>query len=82
MEIGIPGNVLVDILAGKTSLMKEFRLTEADAMIKALNDRWVIEDCSLKHGNLQSGQAPVVILKLSPVPGAYWLEPEDSKQVG
>ncbi len=76
MEIEIPGGILVEILAGKTSLMKEYRLSENDPPFRALNDGWAIDDCRFRPGNLQTGGAPTVILKLSAIPSVYLLRPK------
>jgi hypothetical protein len=73
MEIEIPGSILVEILAGKTSLMKEYKLSESDSPFRELNEGWAIDDCRFRPGNLQTGEAPTVILKLSPIPSVYSL---------
>jgi hypothetical protein len=73
MEIEVPANILVEVLAGKTNLAKEFGLSEDDAIIQTLNAGWAIESCSLKSGNIESGEAPKVVLGLIPAPLAvYW----------
>jgi hypothetical protein len=66
MEIEVPANILVDALAGKTNLFKEFRLDGNDIVSRALNDGWVIESCSLKPGNIEAGEAPKIVIGLSP----------------
>jgi len=66
MEIEVPTNVLVDGLAGKTNLFKEFRLDGKDIISRALNDGWVVESCSFKPGDIEAGEAPKVVIGLSP----------------
>ncbi|MFQ5852961.1 MAG: hypothetical protein ACE5JU_20565, partial [Candidatus Binatia bacterium] len=75
MEIEIPANILVDALAEKTSLAKEYDLSEDDPVAQALNAGWVVEVCSLKSRNMESGEAPKVVLGMVPPPfSAYWPE--------
>lgn len=78
MEIEIPGSILVDILAGKTNLVKEYRLSVEDPAFRAVNDGWSVEDCRFIAGDLQAGEAPTVILKLSAIPSIYSLRPRGS----
>lgn len=66
MEIEVPTNVLVDALAGKTNLFKELRLDENHIVSRALNDGWAVESCSLKPGDIEAGEAPKVVIGLSP----------------
>lgn len=79
MEIEIPSSILVDILAGRTSLAKEYRLSEDDPVFRAVNDGWTIEDCRFRAGDLQAGVAPTVILTLT-IPPVYALKSSGKAQ--
>jgi len=73
MKIEVPANILMDVLAGKTSLIKACDLSEDDPIAKALQEEWVVESCSLKSGNIESGEASKVVLELIPASlGVYW----------
>lgn len=75
MEIEVPANILVDALAGKTNLLKEYGLSEDNSIARALNDGWVVKSCSLKSGNIEAGEAPKVVLGMVPPPfSVYWPE--------
>jgi hypothetical protein len=66
MEIEIPARIIVDALAGKTTLFKEYRLPETDIIARAFNEGWAVESCSLKGGDIQLGEGPKIVLTLSP----------------
>jgi len=66
MEIEVPTNVLVDALAGKTNLFREFRLDGNDIVSRALNEGWAVESCSIKPGDIEAGETPKVVIGLSP----------------
>jgi hypothetical protein len=73
VEIEVPANIVVDALAGKTSLAKEYDLDDGGPVIRALNDGWIIDSCSLKEGNIEAGEAPKVVLNLRPpFPSVFW----------
>jgi len=75
MEIEVPANILVNALAGKTNLVKEYGLSEDNSIARALNDGWVVKSCSLKSGNIEAGEAPKVVLGMVPPPfSVYWPE--------
>lgn len=73
VEIEIPGSILVDILAGKTTLAKEYRLSQDDPQLRVLRDGWGVEDCKFKPGDIRAGEAPTVILRLAAIPPIYSL---------
>ncbi len=66
MEIEIPARIIVDALAGKTTLFKEYRLSETDKIAKAFNEGWAVKSCSLKEGDIEAGEGPKIVLTLSP----------------
>lgn len=66
VEIEVPANVVVDALAGKTTLTKEYEMDGTDRISQALKDGWVIESCSLKEGNIEKGEDRKVVFKLVP----------------
>jgi hypothetical protein len=66
IKVEIPVNIIVDALAGKTTLAKAFDLKEEDQLYKAFNEGWVVEACAYKNGNIELGEAPKVVLQLSP----------------
>jgi len=71
MELEIPANVLVDILAGKTTLMQEYGAPPTDPVLNALRDGWGIEDCQFRIGDIQSGVGHKIVLTLSAIPAVY-----------
>lgn len=72
MEIEFPAHILVDALAGKTTLTKEYNLSQNDAIVRALNDGWEIQSCILKKGDLQAGVAAKIVLYMMPVDRVFW----------
>lgn len=66
IELEIPSNILIDALAGKKSLPEAFRLSGNDPVSRALNDGWVVESCSLKEGDLETGEASKIVIELVP----------------
>lgn len=73
MEIKVPASLVVDALAGKTSLPEELQLSERDELRKRLETGWVIEACSMEEGNLEAGEDRKVVLRLVPPPECvFW----------
>jgi hypothetical protein len=69
----VPANLLIDSLAGKTSLKDEYGNGKDDHMLRCLYDGWVVRSCSLKSGDIEKGEAPKVILELEPPPEpVFW----------
>lgn len=66
IEIEVPANIVVDALAGKTSLAQAFGLKQDDRIRRALEEGWVIESCRLIDGNIQAGEDRKVVLDLVP----------------
>lgn len=67
IEIEIPGNVLVDILAGKTTLEQEYSSCNPGSQVyQAIDKGWGVEGCTFKKGNIEEAEPPKVVLKLSP----------------
>jgi len=63
VKIEIPTYV-VDALAGKTSVLKAFGLSDDEQVAHALNDGWSIVSCDLIEGDLEAGEAPKLALEL------------------
>ena len=73
VEIAIPVNIVVDALAGKTSIPTAFELAEDDEVTRVLNKGWSIVSCRLIEAKLESGEAAKLILELvPPMPPVYW----------
>ena len=73
VKIEVPANIVVDALAGKTSLFEEYNLDKNEPVGQAVNEGWAIAECSLKEGNIEAGEAPKVVLKLIPPPlSVFW----------
>lgn len=69
----VPANLLVDSLAGKTSLKKEYGNEKDDPILRCLHEGWAVRSCSFKDGDIEKGEAPKVVLELQPPPEAvYW----------
>lgn len=72
-EIEIPVNIVVDALAGKTSIPTAFGLRENHQVTRVLNKGWSIVSCRLIEAKLESGRAAKLILELvPPMPPVYW----------
>jgi len=73
LEIEIPANIVVDALAGKTSLAQSYNLTKDYMFLRALNEGWIIKSCRMKEGDIEAGEAPKIVLELIP-PGlaSFW----------
>jgi len=73
VKIEIPTDVVVDALAGKTSVLKAFGLSDNERVARALTDGWSIVSCSLVEGDLEAGEATKLALELVPSHLAvYW----------
>ncbi|MCL4502860.1 MAG: hypothetical protein M1438_13590 [Deltaproteobacteria bacterium] len=76
-KIEIPANIVIDALAGKTSLAAAYRLDKNKSHEKRLIDifeqGWIVRSCSLKEGNIESGEAPKILFELLPPPlPVFW----------
>jgi hypothetical protein len=77
VKIEVPANIVVDSLAGKTSLFEEYDLDKNEPVRQAVSEGWVIVECSLKEGNIEAGEAPKVVLKLMPpLASVFWPKKE------
>ena len=63
IEVEIPSSILVEFLAGRTYLAKEYKWDEP-LVNRALREGWSIAACSLKDGNIESAEPPKIVLKL------------------
>lgn len=65
IKVEIPANIVVDSLAGKTTLAEAFDLKKDTQVYRAINEGWEVTGCSYKNGNIELGEAPKFILELS-----------------
>ena len=80
VKIEIPTDIVVDALAGKTSVLKAFQLSDDEQVAHALNDGWSIVSCDLVEGDLEAGEAPKLALELVPSHLAvYWPKKKSEK---
>jgi hypothetical protein len=71
VKIRIPANLVVDALAGKTSVAQAFDLSPEEARV--FNEGWSVVSCELEEGNIEAARAPRLVLELVPPPLAvYW----------
>ncbi len=77
-EVEIPANVVVAALAGKTTLAKEFNLKNDERISQVFSEGWDVEGCFYKDGNIELGEAPKIILRLSPPFRIYDKDKEDA----
>jgi hypothetical protein len=82
MKIEIPTDIVIDALAGKTSLLKAFRLSDDEQVTQALKDGWSIVSCGLVDGDLEAGEAPKLMLELVPSHVAVFWPKKTSKKTG
>jgi hypothetical protein len=66
VELEVPANIVIDALAGKTNLFKEYQLSQNDSVHRALEEGWLIKTCKLKEGDIEAGEAPKVVFGLVP----------------
>lgn len=69
VKLTIPASVLVDVLAGRTSLMHEYGPEDEHfgrAITRCLQEGWAVVSCAFLEGDLQQGKAPMVVLELAP----------------
>jgi hypothetical protein len=65
--------IVVDALAGKTSLTEAFSLPQDHEITRALEEGWQVVSCRMIEGDVASGEASKLILELVPPPiAAYW----------
>ncbi|NPC57841.1 hypothetical protein [Caenimonas soli] len=64
-KLTIPASVLVDILAGRTSLSGVYGSGDQD-VINSLRQGWTVVGCKFKNGNIEQAQSGTVELELSP----------------
>ena len=73
LDLEIPCNVLIDSLAGKTNLIEQYSLKQDDLEYKCLHEGWAVKSCSWKEGDIEAGEAPKVVLGLTPLPETvFW----------
>lgn len=73
VEIEVPTNILIDSLAGKTSLIKEYGLAPDDRITQYLNEGWQIKSCRFKEGNIEAGEASKIVFEIVPPPNpVFW----------
>lgn len=78
IEIEIPANIVVDALAGKTSLAESYNLTKDYMFLRAINEGWIIKSCRMKEENIEAGEAAKIVIELVPPRfAAFWTK--DSK---
>lgn len=69
MKLTIPASVLVDVLAGRTSLMHEYGPEDEHfgrAVTRSLQEGWAVVSCAFQEGDIQQGKAAMVVLELAP----------------
>jgi len=64
--IEIPANIVIDALAGKTTLDKEYELNEKDDPLRILHEGWEVKSCSFKDADLEAGEASKIVFELIP----------------
>lgn len=69
--IEIPTKIIIDALVGKTTLDKEYKLSDEDYIWKMLKQGCTIKSCSFKEADLEAGEASKVVLELSPMPSLF-----------
>lgn len=75
MKLKVPTTIIIDALAGKTSLAEAYGLKPDDPMLKGVYDRWDVVSCSYEEGSIERAEAPKIVFELSlPIPSAYWPE--------
>lgn len=73
VRLEVPANILIDSLAGKTNLKREYLTDDDDPLLRCLDEGWVIKACEWKAGNVEKGEAPRIILDLEQPPEAvFW----------
>lgn len=72
-RIEVPAKLIIESLAGKTNLIKEYSLNKNDDTNKWLTGNWVIKSCTFKEGDIEKGKDDIVVLGLVQGPeSVYW----------
>jgi len=73
IRLEIPSSVLIDCLAGKTSLRKEVLSKPTSTYLDCIDNGWIVKSCSWQGGNIEQGKDSIVILELErPHEPVYW----------
>ena len=73
LKVEIPTNIVVDALAGKTSISEALRLPQDHEITRALQEGWQVVSCRMIEGDVASGEASKLIFELVlPPMAAYW----------
>jgi hypothetical protein len=70
ISLTVPSTILVDCLAGRTSLGNEYpdRPDDSLRMLKCIEDGWQVIGCSFEPGSIEGGLSSRVMLVLCPPP--------------
>jgi hypothetical protein len=74
VAITIPSTILIDCLAGTTSLHTEYPDQPGMPLLKCINEGWQIVGCSFEQGAIEHGLANRVTLELAPPPEQVYFD--------
>lgn len=72
VNIEIPATVVLECLTGRTDLFQTYEAGPNDPVTKPLRDGWVISGCAWKDGDVESGEAPKIVLEMRPSSGSVY----------
>lgn len=74
ISLTIPSTVLVDCLAGKTSMHTEYPDRPGESLLKCLDEGWQVVGCSYELGSIEQGRSSQVTLVLAPPPEPVYFD--------
>ena len=74
VAITIPSTILIDCLAGKTSLHTEYPDQPGMSLLKCIDEGWQIVGCSFEQGAIEHGFANRVTFELAPPPERVYFD--------
>lgn len=69
ISVTVPSTMLVDCLAGRTSMLLEW---PGNALLKYIKEGWEIVGCSFAHGSIEQGSSNQVTLVFGPPPESVY----------
>lgn len=73
--IEVPAKLVIESLAGRTNLIREYSRDKNDRLGRWLDEGWIIKSCTLKEGDIEKGEDAVVVFEFcEPPEEVYWPE--------
>jgi hypothetical protein len=76
--IEIPAHIVIDALAGKTSLKDSYGCDDNDYMFRLFKEGWKVISCSFKEGEKEAGEPSKIVFELVWPDSPFWPPKLDS----